>query len=62
MPSAFYCGVRLKSSLKAHPKLQGLSLPMTPVPEQVPLIDRDFIHRHTALVEVSHRAKMADSA
>ena len=54
VPSASYCGVRLKSSLKAHPKLQGMSLPMTPMPEEVPLINRDFIHRHTALVPVSH--------
>ena len=55
VPSAFYCGVRLKSSLAAIPQLEGISLPMSPAEEPAPTIDIDFIHRHTALVAVSTR-------
>ena len=53
VPSAFYCGVRLESSLKAIPQLEGISLPMSATPEKAPQIDVDFIHRHTALVAIS---------
>jgi len=53
VPSAFYCGVRLESSLKAIPQLEGISLPMSATPEKAPRIDVDFIHRHTALVAIS---------
>ena len=50
VPSARFCGVRLKSSLLAVPKLEGLSLPASSTPQAAPTIDADFIHRHTALV------------
>ena len=53
VPSAFYCGVRLKSSLKAIPQLRGICLPISTSPEETPQIDIDFIDRQTALVAVS---------
>ena len=52
VPSAFDCGVRLESSLKAIPQVEGISLPMSTTPEKAPQIDVDFIHRHTALVAI----------
>lgn len=53
VPSAFYCGVRLSSSLLAIPEFQEMVLPMCPPPQTPPSIDIEFIHRHTALVPVA---------
>jgi len=48
VPSAFYCGVRLASSLLAIPEFQEMDLPLCPSPQTPPSIDIEFIHRHTA--------------
>jgi len=50
VPSAFYCGVRLSSSLRAIPAFQQMVLPLCPPPQPTPSVDIEFIHRHTALV------------
>ena len=50
LPAGSYCNVRLTPTLRAIPQLASLTLPHSPAPEDTPQIDRNFIHRHTALV------------
>jgi len=52
VPSSSFCGLRLKPTLAAIPQLEMIALPHSPEPEEVPQIDRDFIHCHTALVTI----------
>jgi len=52
VPAGSYCNVRLNPTLLAVPQLASISLPHSPVPEDAPQINRNFIHRHTALVPV----------
>lgn len=50
VPAGSYCNVRLNPTLRAVPQLTSLNLPHSQAPEDVPQIDWNFIHRHTALV------------
>ncbi|MBM3237819.1 transposase [Candidatus Poribacteria bacterium] len=50
VPAGSDCNVRLTPTLRAIPQLASIALPQSPAPENVPQIDQNFIHRHTALV------------
>jgi transposase InsO family protein len=50
VPAGSYCNVRLTPTLRAVPQLASIDLPDSPVPENAPQIDLNFIHRHTTLV------------
>ena len=52
VPSSRYCGVRLKQTLRAVYALQDVSMEDIEAPGDVPQIDKQFIHRHTALALV----------
>lgn len=50
VPAGSDCNVRLTPTLRAVPQLASIDLPDSPVPENAPQIDLNFIHRHTTLV------------
>jgi transposase InsO family protein len=52
VPAGSYCNVRLTPTLRAVPQLASIDLPDSPVPENAPQIDLNFIHRHTTLVPI----------
>jgi len=52
VPSSRYCGVCLKQTLRAVYSLEDIALGEIEVPGDVPQIDAEFIHQHTALVSV----------
>jgi len=52
VPSSRYCGVRLKQTLKAIPALCNVTIVGSEEASDVPTIDKEFIHCHTALVPV----------
>jgi len=51
-PTESYCGVRVKQTFLAVPQLETISIPQSPEPENVPTVDTNFIHRHTALMPI----------
>jgi len=52
VPSSRYCGVRLTQTLKAIPALRGVTIEGSEEASDVPTIDEQFIHNHTALVSI----------
>ena len=52
VPSSRYCGVYLKQTLRAVYALEDVALGELEEPDDVPQIDKQFIHQHTALVSV----------
>jgi len=53
VPSSRYCGMCLQQTLKAIPALRGVTIEGSEEAGDVPTIDKEFIHRHTALVLVN---------
>lgn len=50
VPAGSYCSVRLRPTFRAVPQLKTMDLPHSPVPDDAPIMDQHFIHRHTAPV------------